>query len=260
MNAPARVPAIGDNKPPLATADQLAKDFAHVEAFVVAQEAKAKAVPPVAEDDDDLALISAAVIDLRKAEKRCDALREETKRPYLDAGNVVQTYFKALEARLTQVKADIEDRGTRYLKKKEAAERARQAEIERRQREEAAKLEREALEAAKASKPDEAKTAMAAATQAQVRADTAASVAAARPAELARTRTVGGTGTLLETFEVSIIDRGKLDYAQLVEFFAEREILEWLRCYATKYKDEIKAGTKSVAGARFTPKTKGSFR
>ena len=68
MNAPIKTPAIGDNRPALITADQLAKDFAHIEAFVAGLEAAAKDVAPVVEDDDDLAIINALVPKLRDIE------------------------------------------------------------------------------------------------------------------------------------------------------------------------------------------------
>lgn len=149
MNAPAKAPAIGDNRPALITADQLAKDFPHIEAFVAGLEAKAKDVPPAIEDDEDLALVNEIVPKLRAGAKRCDEVRDENKRPYLEAGNVVQAFFKSLEQRLTTLKTDLESRGGRYLKKKADAERIAREEEARKAREEEAR-QRAAAEAAEA--------------------------------------------------------------------------------------------------------------
>lgn len=260
MNAPVKSPTIGDNTRPLITPDQLAIDFAHVEKFVAELEAKAKEAPPALEDDDDLAIINALVPKLRAGAKRCDEVRDENKRPYLDACNTVQTFFKALENRLTSLKLILEARGTRYLQKKADAELARQAELERQQREEAAKREREAIEAAKAGKPEEAKAAMTAATQAQDRADDAATAVAAKPADLARTHTSAGTATLVEHWEARCEDVQRIDLKLIQTFIRRDEIMAALNAFARANKDAINAGTVKIEGVTFVPAHKASFR
>lgn len=150
MNAPAKAPAIGNNRLPLITADQLARDFAHIEKFVAELEATAKDIAPVVEDDEDLAIVNALVPKLRAGAKRCDEVRETEKRPYLEAGNAVQAAFKAWETRLLTLKSDLENRGGRYLKKKADAERIAREEEARKAREEEAR-QRAAAEAAEAA-------------------------------------------------------------------------------------------------------------
>lgn len=260
MSAPARAAAMGDNRQPLITANQLAIDFAHVEKFVAELEAKAREIAPVVEDDEDLAAVNEIVPKLRAGAKRCDEVRDEHKRPYLDAGNVVHIYFKALENRLLTLKASLEARGTRYLQKKADAERARQAEIERHQREEAEKLAREAAEALRNNKNDEWKTLGEAAKGWLDKAAEAAAAAAAKPADLARTRTSAGTATLLERYEPVVEDYMKVDLKAIQVFIKTEEIMGALKAYAIRYKDEIKTGTAKIQGVKFVAMSKASFR
>lgn len=277
MNAPAKAPAIGDNRPALITADQLAKDFAHVKAFVAENEAKAEDIPPVIEDDEDLAAVTAMVLKLREAAKRCDTLRDETKRPYLDAGGVVQTFFKALESRLLTLKTDIEARGNRYLEKKREAERKRREEIERKAREEAEAARLAAIEAAKlaAAATEQAATesnvhthpaveqraqaAMTVAAEAQLKADDATRAAAAKPADMSRTRTAAGTASISTKIEFSF-DRDKLDLNQLRPFLREDELRAAINAIAIKNREAIIAGTFTLAGVSFYQKAKGNYR
>jgi hypothetical protein len=278
MNAPARTPTVGDNRVPLITADQLAKDFAHIEAFVAELEAKAKEAPPHLEDDDDLAIVNALVPKLRAGAKRCDEVREAEKRPYLDAGTTVQTFFKAFETRLLTLKTSLEARGTRYLDKKRAAEQRRREEIERKARAEAEQTRLAAIEAARQAETvkehaasesnvhahpalvQHAQATITAAAEAQARADDAAAASRAKSAELARTHTVGGTATLLDGIEPVVADYLRVDLAAIQVFIKPEEIMGALRAYARRYKDEIKAGTAKIEGVTFVLTTKGSFR
>jgi len=302
MNAPIKTPAIGDNRPALITVDQLAKDFAHIEAFVAGLEAAAKDVAPVVEDDDDLAIVNALVPELRNGAKRCDEVREAEKRPYLDAGTTVQTFFKAFETRLLTLKTDLESRGGRYLKKKADAERIAREEEARKAREEEARQRaaaeaaeaaaRRAREAAEKAEADRAKAAAMAdaralekAAQAKAAADAEVAAATARaqaeqkaareataqtaatekaatakPADLARTHTAGGTSTLLEAFEPKVADFTKVDLLAIRAFIREDEIMLALRAYARANKDELKAGRAKIDGVTFVLTTKGSFR
>lgn len=298
MSVPARTPAIGDNRPALITASQLAIDFAHVEKFVAEIEAQARDVPGAIEDDEDLAIVNAMVPKLRAGARRCDELRDEEKRSYLEAGNTVQVFFKALENRLLGMKAELEARGTRYLRKKAEAERVTREEEARKAREEesrqraaaeaaeaAARRARESAEKAAAectkaatmadagalTKAAMAKAAAAAATARAQAEEKAASEAAAqtaatekaataKPAELARTRTDAGVGTLVERYEPRVDDIFNVDLKPIQEFLREEEVMAALRAYGRKYKDELKAGRAKIDGVTFVLTTKGSFR
>lgn len=251
MNAPARTPQIGDNRLPLVTAEQLTKDFAHVEAFIVEIEAEATKAPPVLEDDEDLAAVNALVPKLRAAAKRCDALREEQKRPHLEAGRVIDTFFKTLDGRLATLQRGLEARATQYLHKKAEAEAARRRAEEERLRREAAAKAQEAAEAARAGHTEQAAIAQAAAAEAQTRAEDAATPV--KPAELARTQTAAGTATLEQRWEFEIVDFDKVDLNALRPYFTRADLEKAIRAF-------VRAGRHELAGVHIFPTTNARMR
>lgn len=234
---------MGDNKPPLITEAQLKSDFQHIADFLDQLETEAADVPTVFEDDDDLAASKAMAPKLRAAIKRIDAVRGETKAPYLQAGNTVQEFFKALEKRADDVLKRLEAAATRYLRKKEDAAREEQRRKEAAEREAAERLAREAVEQAKAGNLDSAVTAQTASQQAIARAEDAGAMAAARPADLARTSTTAGTATLVENYSFTIENITKLDVWTLQPYFTEVEIKAAIARY-------VKAGGRTLAGVR----------
>lgn len=253
MNAPARAAVVGDNRPALITADQLTRDFKNVIDAVEALELKSKDAPPVLEDDEDLASTTALIGDFGKYAKRIDQLRNAEKRPHLEAGNVIQAFFKGLEQRLLATKKTLEQRGTAYLNKKAEAERKVRLEAEAKAREAAAQKEREAVAAVQAGKAAEAVAAQAAAETLHQRADHAADAAAAKPAELAQTRTEGGTATLQQTWEFEIEDINRIDLEALRPFIPQTAIEQAMRAF-------VRSGRREIHGARIFAKTAGRFR
>jgi len=253
MNAPANIPASGDNTRPLITADALRQDFAHVEKFIAELEAEAKKVPPVIEDDDDLALVSAVVPKLSAAGRRVDKVRDETKRPYLESGRVIDAWFKAIEKRVTDLQAALERRGKAYLDKKRAAEEAKRRAEEARLREESERKVREAVEAAKAGEVERAAVAQVASEEAESRAEAAA--APVKAADLARTHTAGGTATLAETWTFEIEDLGKIDLNMLRPFFTYDQMEMAVRKFVKANQDK-----RAIEGVRVYRDTTARFR
>jgi hypothetical protein len=234
------------NALPLITEDQLKKDFAHVEEALKKLEDRAAEVPAVFEDDEDLNAAKAIAPDLRKAAKRIDDLRDLTKGPYREAGDLVQRFFKALEKRMTDLEAKHNVSATSYLRKKDAAVKAAQAAAEAAAREEAARLEREAAEQAKAGQLQEAVQTQAAAQQATAQAEQASAMIDARPAERARTTTAAGTSTLVENYDFKIVDRTKIDAFKLFSYFTETEVNAALARF-------VKQGGRDLAGVNIFP-------
>jgi hypothetical protein len=257
MNAPTK---IDSNRPALITADLLAKDFAHIETAIAVLETRGKEMPPVIEDDEDLAVINELVVDLRKAGKRADEIRDEQKRPYLEAGNTVQAFFKSFEHRADTLKAQLETRAKRYLDKKRDEERARQAEEEKRARAEAERREEEARAAA--AKGDETGAAIAAnqARAANEQAEASGVAATAKSADLARTHTSAGTATLIEDFDVKVLDWEKVDLEILRPYIRRDEIDKALRAILRARKPEVAAGTFKITGVQFVPITRAQLR
>jgi regulator of protease activity HflC (stomatin/prohibitin superfamily) len=239
-----------DNRPPLIVVGDLAREFAHISKFVDEQEAAAAEVPPVIEDDDDLAIVNRMAVTLRKAEKRLDMTRDETKRPYLDASNVVQGFFKPLMTRLDAVRASVEQRGTRYLAKKAEAERKRQAAEAERLRAEAARKQAEAEAAVNIAHK------AAAGFDAQTRLDEAADAEAiatqAKPADLARTKSDEGTATLEDRWAFDVESYSSVDLEALRLFFGPKDVSEAIARF-------VKAGGRELRGVRIYPAPKGRF-
>lgn len=260
MNAPA---AIGDNRPALVSAEQLGKDYAYVEKAIADLEAKASDIPPVIEDDEDLTAIHDFAVKLRGALKRVEELRDENKRPHLDAGRVIDAFFKLFAARVEKVKTDVEKRGQVYLQKKAEAERKRRAEEERKAREQAERQRQAAQAALAAPTPDnsnEKVAAIEAAAEAENEAREAAAATQAKPADLARTHTAAGTATLAEELTHVIEDWNKIDWTVLGPFIRRDEADKAIRALIRSRQDDIKAGRFRLAGVTFKSATRAQFR
>jgi hypothetical protein len=244
MNAPAKTGLVGDNRPPLVTLDQLKVDFAHVEKGIAELEAEAAKLPPVAEDSEDMELVTAFAGKLIKAAKRCEAIRNEQNRPHIDAQNINNDFFtRDLIRRLDAAKTKIEIIGKAYLKKKAAREQAirdEQAAEARKKADAAAAL------VANAVKAGDVVTATVAVAQSNAATDVAAkatAAAAAPTSSLASTTTDAGNATLVDNWVFADLDVNTIDLEVLRPFFAQAAIEQALRQY-------IKAGRREIAGAR----------
>lgn len=153
--APTKEPTTNDNRPALVTTADLARDFAHISEGVSNALAGAQEVPAVFEDEDDISLARERVKALMGERKRAEATREDTKRPYLDAERVVQSFFATKVEEIDKAKAEIERRAKVYLDLKAKRERDQREAEARRQREEERKRDAEAAEARR--KADEAR-------------------------------------------------------------------------------------------------------
>lgn len=252
MNEPTR---IGDNRPAIVTAESLAKDFPQIETAIAALEARGKEAPKVVEDDEDLAIINKLVVDLRTAGKRADEVRTDTKKPYLDAGRIVDGFFTAFGRRVDTLKAGLEQRATRYLQKKADEERRRQAEEEARLRQEQEQREAEAEKAAKAGDRVGAAVATEAAVTARSRADDASAAQTAKPADLARTHTDAGTATLEEVWTYQIEAFALIDLDALRPYFAQADVEKAIGRFVGINKD-----TKPLAGVKIIKSSKARMR
>ena len=253
MNAPARTATADDNRLPLVSADQLKRDFAHVEAAIAALEKRAADSPLVLEDDDDLASVTGLAGELAKAAKRADELRDVQGRPHLEAQRTINTFFKSFETRLKAAKDRISQPATVYMNKKAEAARAAQREAEAKARALADAKAREAAEALKAGNAEQAHVAQAASDNAANRADHAADAATAKPADLARTQTDSGTATLAQSWDFEIENIDLIDLEALRPFLPRTSIEQAMRGF-------VKSGRREIKGARIFSKTAARFR
>lgn len=255
MNAPIRTGAApkDDNIKPLISDGQLAADYPHLVLAVEEIEKLGAELPPVLEDDEDLAIISWLVPRANADSKRIEKQRVETGRPFLDATSDLNGWFKALSARIDAVKVKAEKIGKTYLDKKAADERKRRDA-------EAAEATRKANEAAvilaAAVKTGDVEQVQVAAVTADTLKSAAGRATAAvdvKPADLARTSVGGATSTLVENWTFEIEDINRLDLEALRPFFTTTAFEQALRGY-------VKAGRRQIAGARIYSDTRFSTR
>jgi hypothetical protein len=259
MNAPAK---IGDNSVALISADLLKRDHAKVIEGIDGFEKEAGDLPPVCEDDEDVALIAATVEKLNAATKRIDEIRAAAKAPYFDATNVVDGFFGAkdkpkagtLQKRVADLKATLTTRVHAYQVKKAEAERKRREEEAARQREEADRLQREAIAAAQSAPAGDRTTADAAFTRAADAsrvADAAALATQAKPADLGRSMGAGGkvAATLTEEWTHEIENFSKIDLEKLRNYFGPSDIASAIARF-------VKSGGRELGGVKIFPVTK----
>lgn len=251
--AAARIPTIGDNRRPLVSAAALAAEFPHLEQEVAQFEKLVADSPPVLEDDEDLAAVDALVPKLRKAAKGYSDTRDDNKRHYLDACDVVQKFFKSYETRTLALKAQLESRSTSYLNRKAAAEAARLAADETRLREEAARKEAAAAAAAKTGDAAAASITAAQAVDIADKADDVAAAATVKPAALAFTRTPTGTAGLVDNWEFEIVDFEKIDLNALRSHMTRADIEKAIG-------KAVRAGKRELAGVKIENRPKSQHR
>lgn len=278
MHAPVAPQTIGSNKPPLTTTTELSADFAYLERAISAIEPLYREAPSVVEDDEDIGVLREIVKLCMAESKHAEALRVDTKEPYLTAGRVVDDYFSQLKAKVAKWQADLEARAKIYLDKKAAAERARREEEARRAQAEARRLAEEAAAAQAAAaqaqretalkaqqdaaaareaedRAREASVAAQAATTAAASATEAQRAAEAKPADMARTRAGGGLSTLSAKWVFEITDFDKIDLEALRPFITKVDLEKALRRFVDVNKD-----SKPLAGVRIYADTNVSFR
>ena len=200
-------PLPGDNKPPADVnplQDRLAENHAELVARRDELLAAAERTPETVEDDEmnkrfaTLAKLLAALV------KKTETERVGEKEFYLEGGRQVDGWFRQITDPVKKAKVSLETRQTEWQRKVAAAERARRAEEERLAREEAERLAKEAAkreqEARDAKGLEDAIAAEDAAKQAAADAEVAAKAAAAKPADLSRTRSDEGAVASLRTW------------------------------------------------------------
>lgn len=208
--------------------------------------ASCERMPAAIEDDemsgqfaDQKKMISAAI-------KIADDRRKTAKQPYLDGSRAVDGFFSKIKDPLERAKKTVDERQTRYLRKKAEEERQAREAAEREAREAALKAQREAEEAAQAAKDDDtldsAIKAEEAARQAREAAGVATREAHAKPADMARTRgDYGSVASLRTQWTFGNLDRNKLDLEILRPYLPEDALEKAVRAF-------IRAGGRKCAG------------
>jgi hypothetical protein len=226
-----RLVEVSDNlPPPLITVDALAMDHSQLGRQVADIETLLASLPARIDDDDTNGSWQDRILDVAKIAKGIEATRVAAKAPYLKAGDVVDSYFKTLQARAVAVHKAISAVVEGYLQRKAAEERARREaaarrlrEEEERQRQEAARRAEEARKAEEANRLKTAERHEIKAAEAEMAARTTAATAVAmeqsaqaKSADLARTRSATGSlGTLQDKWDFRLDDIDALKGAPL---------------------------------------------
>jgi hypothetical protein len=247
--------------------ERLEQDYALVAKTAEDLAAEAEPLPDEIPDDDGKEVVVDLIKRMRDTAARAEALRVAEKEPHFRRGQGVDQFFFRIIDKLARrdrknkpgIADDLQARLTRYDTRKLEEERARLRRIAEEEARKAAairaeqeRLAREAeekrLAAERARKPEtqavkeaQAQQAEAAAFEASVETEIADRTAEeayvgtlAKPADLMRTRTAGGTlSTVARENYAEIVDVSKLDMAvlwPLVTFEAkERALKQWAR-------------------------------
>lgn len=215
-------------------------------------------VPAAIDDEETCGKVADYIKQVAACAKAAEGARIAAKEPHLAAGRVVDGFFKAVTDPLDKLKRQIEARLTDYQRRKAEAERRRREEEARRQAAEAERARREA-EAAAAAIATEADLVPAIGAEEQARqaaadAALAAKGAAAKPAELSRSRGDYGAVASLRTFwDFRDLDRNTVDLETLRPHLPLDAIEKAVRSY-------IRAGGRKLRGCEIFENTTTAVR
>jgi flagellar biosynthesis GTPase FlhF len=241
----------GSNHPPgdLLTGDSLREKLTDLNLALISRRdellAAADRVPDIA-DEDTAAKVSDFIKQLMALHKASEAARVGAKEPYLEGGRGVDGFFRAITDPVAAVKTKIERKLTTYLRDKADRERREREEQARLAREEEARRRAEADAAAQKMRDEQSlAAAVEAEKQAKVaEADTtkAEKEAAAKPAELSRTRgEYGAVSSLRTSWTFRDLDRAMLDLEMLRHHIPADGLDKAVRSF-------IRAGGRTLVG------------
>lgn len=257
---------VGANVPPIA--ERLALQYAEQLAAAEAIAARANAAPRTIETDEQHEEIAKLIKDARGSSKTLESHRKSEKDPYLKQAGEVDGVFVTPRDRMDKIVTAMNQRVTAFLQAKEAAERARREEEARaarereaaaraeaeRQLQEAKRLEQVSADVAETKRIEAAVTTSVARSHAST-AFAAESAAAAKPAELARTRTASALSTLEEFWDHEIIDHDVISLVVLRPFIKQEHIEMAVREFV-----RVHGGSKPLAGVRIFRNSRAKTR
>lgn len=208
--------------------------------------AGAARVPATIGDDETAGKVADFLKMTTACIKNAETKRVDTKEPFLAAGRTVDAFYKAVTEPLDKMKRNVEARLTAWQRQKAEEERRARVEAER-LAQEAARKAAEAARLAEQAIRDEAQLQRAieaaeTAKQAQADAVVAEKSAAAKPAELSRTRgEVGAVASLRTFWDFTDLDRATLDLEALRQHLPADALEKAVRAF-------VKAGGRELRG------------
>jgi hypothetical protein len=253
-----QIAKIGDNLPPANTPENLQIDLAdrHEKVLTGARNliGAAARIPEVIDDEETAGKAGDYIKQVTGCVKNLEALRVSEKEPYLSLGRVVDGFFKRTQDSLNTSKMAAEKPLGVYLKKKAAAEqkrrddeaaalRAKQAEEEK-----AAKMLQDAAMVPQAEQMlDQAIITEQAVAKAEVQ-------AAAKPADMAKSRGDAGSLASLRTVWVGELeDQDKLDLERLRHHLHPDALRKAINSY-------VSGGGRELRGAKIYESSKPVVR
>lgn len=214
--------------------------------------------------DEETAGKMADFVDLQLSAfiKQVDTVHDTEKAPYLAGTRTVDGFWHTLKDQVEAGIKTLNQRRKKYADDKAAAERKRREAEADRLRQEAAAAQRAAEQAAETVTTEtdlsSAIDAEAAAQTATVAAEKATQAAAAKPAELGRTRgAYGGRTTLRTEWTFADLDRAKIDLEALRPYLPEDALQKAVRAWIAANKGALKAKTiTGIAGVRIFQDTR----
>lgn len=257
----------GHNQPDLAkdVTERLGRDYANLNERVDAFSEEANLLPPSVDSKEAHDEYVDLIAKMRGSIKDIDAIRVAEKDPHLKSERAIDGYFFGLSKRLERVRNLLADRVESYLRKVADEERRKREAAAAEERRRAEELRRE--EADRARKAEEARrrdhrelhTAAAGeaafeAGVAEQRADEADQAAAAKPADLARTRSTTGTlSTLKSEWVGKIEDMDAIPLEKLRPYISTDSIEKAVRSF-------VKNGGRQLPGVRIYETEKAMIR
>lgn len=257
-------PAIGHNVAP-ADADPLRERLqSDHEKLVNRRDELLAAVtraPTVVETEDDAKRMADFAQQLLTFVKEAKAIHQSEKAPYLEGGRTVDSFLHTLIDDIDDGKKEIDRRRKIYADAKAAEERRRREEEARKARE-AEEAARKAAEEAAAALQNETDLQQAIEAEEQAEAarkaaENAAREAAAKPAELGRTRgDCGGITTLKRFWNWRQLDRDSIDLDALRQHLPIDAIEKALRSWISANKEDLEKGTVKLTGVEIFEDTR----
>lgn len=225
---------------------RLQEDHADLIARVQALSEAASRVPATIDSDELCGKASDFIKQMRAAAKAADNARVKEKAPYLEAGKVVDAFFKQLAEKVDLAAKPIVARAEDYMKAKAAEERRRREEEARRVEEERRLAEERARTAAETMQTDQdldvAVEAETVAAQLVAEEEARRKDAEAKVTDLARTRgDYGGVATLATRWTFKDLNRHAIDLEALRQYLPQDAIEKAVRA-------AIRAGVRDLRG------------
>jgi hypothetical protein len=246
---------IGGNSPPLeeVLADTNKALIEEIGPIALRANTLAAEVKNGIKTEEQLGKVGELVTDAKALARRIEGRRVEEKKPHLEAGRTVDSFFATYTDRLDRIETAFTSAASAYQRDKVAKQRREAEEAARKLRDEE---ERKRQEAEKAKRPETVERKLDEADELAAQADAAEARAASSDHELAKVKTeTGVTAGASKGYTFKITDYEAIPLDKLRPYIKREEIEKALRSFA-----KIHKAAASLPGVHFEEEIKASFR